>query len=113
MGPVPEIWNPSFLKRFRDISWKSKRRPSQKKKEKSAKWLWQFSLGSTAASLQQLTGQMVRKQLRRTKTPAVPQGQPRSPATGCFPVLFGRGRKKGLRSRPPFLKVDKIPKEKV
>lgn len=76
--------------------------PREKKKEKSAKWPWQFSLRSTAAFPQQLTGQMVRKQLRRTKPPAVPQGQPGSPAPGRFPVLFrGDGRKgfaPGLRS---------------
>lgn len=75
------------------LVWRS---PRGKRKEKSAKSPWQFSLRSTAAFPQQLTGQMVRKQLRRTKPRAVPQGQPCSPAPGRFPVLFGGDRGKGF-----------------
>lgn len=77
---------PSLLKRFREpaerlgFGWRSQRRPSREKKKRKKsekkKSPWQFSPRSTAAFPQQLTGQMVRKQLRKTKPPAVPQGQP-------------------------------------
>ena len=122
---------PSLLKRFREpaerlgLGCRSHRRSLQKKKKKEKKRKerkgrkkkekkrkkspWQFSLRSTAAFPQQLTGQMVRKQLRRTKPPAVPHGQPGSPAPGAV----RRGREKGFRSRPPFLKEDKTLRGKV
>lgn len=55
---------------------------------------------------------MVRKQLQRTKPPAVPQGQPRSPARSRFPVLFRGDRSKRFLTQPPFLAVDRFREEK-